>query len=200
MSSEELAIKNTNPLAVFAKDPVGVSFETQEKGEKIVLLLRQHIATQVMPAIEIIILFLIPIIIAPSAALFRIDVLSFLRVTQVFWVVLCWYFLVLGFAFYKFVFWYFNVYILTNERIIDFDFKGVLDSQTSYANLNQIQDVSPKIIGFYGTLFHFGNVYIQTAAEVPEFDFEAVKFPDEVAERILDQVRSEEAEKPGVVA
>jgi uncharacterized membrane protein YdbT with pleckstrin-like domain len=200
MSQEEIRQRTTNPLSVFASDPVGVSFENQEKGEKIILLLRQHLATQIMVVLEIVFLFLLPIIVSPVVMVFRVDVFSYLGTNQVFWVVLCWYFFVLGFTFYKFIHWYFNVYILTNERIIDFDFKGVLNSETAYANLNQIQDVSPKIVGFSGTFFHYGDVYIQTASEVPEFDFESVKFPDEVAQRILAEVRIEEAEKPGEVA
>lgn len=199
MSQIEDGQRPTNPLSVFATNPVGVYFETQEKGEKIILLLRQHLATQVVAALEVVILFLLPIFASPLLILLRIDFFSYLGANQVFWVVLCWYFFVLGFTFYKFIHWYFNVYILTNERIIDFDFKGVLNSETAYANLNQIQDVSPKIVGFFGTLFHFGDVFIQTASERPEFEFVAIKKPDNVAQRILEEVRSEEAEKPGEV-
>ncbi len=199
MSQEEIRQRPTNPLSVFATDPVGVSFESQEKGEKIILMLRQHLATQVVALLEIITLFLLPIIVSPLAVLLKIDVFSYLGANQVFWVVLSWYWFILGFAFYKFIHWYFNVYLLTNERIIDFDFKGILNSETAYANLNQIQDVSPKIVGFFGTLFHYGDVFIQTASERPEFEFVAIKKPDSVAQRILEEVRSEEAEKPGEV-
>lgn len=200
MSQGAIRQRPTNPLSVFASDPVGVSFETQEKGEKIVLLLRQHLATQLPVVFEVVFLLLLPVFIAPLASVLRIDFFSSLGAGQVFWIVLCWYWLVLGFTFYKFIHWYFNVYILTNERIIDFDFNGILSSETAYANLNQIQDVSPKIVGFFGTLFHFGDVFIQTASERPEFEFVAIKKPDSVAERILSEVRSEEAEAPGEVA
>lgn len=191
--------KTRNPLAIYAPNPEGVGFENQEKGEKLILLLRQHLVTQMIPFLEVIFLALVPLIAAPTVGLVRGNILTFLQTAQLFWVLVFWYLFVFGFAFYKFVFWYFNVYLLTSERIIDFDFKGILHMETAYANLNKIQDVTPKIIGFGGTFFHYGSVLIQTAGEKNEFEFLKVERPDDVAQAILEQVRGEEAEAPGVV-
>lgn len=191
--------KTRNPLAVYAPNPEGVGFENQEKGERLVLLLRQHLVTQLVPVLEIIFLALVPFFAAPVAGLMRENLLTFLETAQLFWVLAFWYLFVFGFAFYKFVFWYFNVYLLTSERIVDFDFKGILHMETAYANLNKIQDVTPRVIGFGGTLFHYGNVHIQTAGEKSEFEFLKVEAPDKVAQAILQEVRIEEAEAPGVV-
>ena len=189
-----------NPFAVFASQPVGVTFENQERGERIVLLLRAHLITLVPSAVTIIFLVFAPIILSVILALIRIDVSTFLGSRQIFLVIVFWYLSVFGYAFYKFIFWYFNVYILTNERVVDIDFRGILHKETSYAKLSQIQDVSPKIIGFFSTFFHYGNVFIQTAAERPEFEFHNVARPDKVAREILEQVRLEEAEAPGEIA
>ena len=189
----------SNPFAIYAPNPEGVGFENQEKGEKLVLLLRQHLVTQVAHFLEVIFLALVPLVAAPAAGLVRGNILPFLQTAQLFWVLVFWYLFVFGFAFYKFVFWYFNVYLLTSERIVDFDFKGILHMETAYANLNKIQDVTPRVIGFGGTLFHYGNVHIQTAGEKSEFEFLKVERPDDVAQAILQEVRIEEAEAPGVV-
>lgn len=192
--------ETTNPLAVYAELPRGVTFESQEEGEKIILLLRAHLITLVPPILFTIFLVVVPFFIPPLLSVLRIDSLSSLNQLQILLLVIFWYLLVFGYAFYKFLFWYFNVYLLTNERIVDFDFKGILHKETSYAKLNQIQDVSPKIIGFFGTFFHYGNVFIQTAAERPEFEFHKVARPDEVAKAILNEVRKEEGEAPGEIA
>ena len=189
-----------NPLAVFAQNPAGVTFEDQEEGEKVILLLRAHIVTLLPSLLQIIILFILPLFISPVFSLLRVNIGQSLLAGQVFWLSATWYLFVFGFTFYKFIFWYFNVYLLTNERIIDFDFRGILHKETAYANLNQIQDVSPKIIGFFGTFFHFGNVFIQTAAAKNEFEFQSVARPDDVARSILEQVRHEEGEKGGEIA
>lgn len=187
-----------NPFAMFAPQPIGVSFASQQKGEKIIILLRAHIATLVPAIIEIVVMLSMPVFIAILAAL-GVEIFSSLETRQLFWVHIIWYLFVFGFIFYKFIFWYFNVYMLTNERVVDFDFKGITHKETAYANLNQIQDVTPKVIGFFGTMFNYGNIYIQTAAAKNEFEFRAVEKPDMLAREILEQVRLEETEAPGEI-
>lgn len=189
-----------NPFAMFASNPKGVYFENQETGEKIILLLRAHIVTLVPSFLLVAFLLLLPLF-APAVINFlRVDISGALTNTDTLLILIAWYLFTFGVAFYRFIFWYFNVYILTNERVVDIDFKGVLHKETSFAKLNQIQDVSPKVIGFFGTFFHFGTVFIQTAAERPEFEFHRVEKPEIVAQEILEQVRREEAEKPGEIA
>lgn len=195
-----MAHRSHNPLAMFALNPEGVYFESQEEGEEIILLLRAHIVTLVPAIVEIAVFAIVPVFIGPLLSLLRIDLLNVLYARQVFWLTVVWYLFVFTFAFYKFIFWYFNIYLITNERIVDFDFKGILHKETAYAKLNQVQDVSPKVLGFFGTFFHFGNVFIQTAAAKPEFEFHHVERPDDVARTILDEVRKEEGEKPGEIA
>jgi len=200
---DEDTIHNThsrNPLAMFAPQPVGVSFEIQEKGEKIILLLRSHLITLIPSVLLIVILVLVPVLVSPFLGLLGQDFSLDLSPLQLLLATICWYLFVFGFSVLKFLLWYFNVYILTNERIVDFDFNGVLDKATSYAFLKQIEDVDPKIRGFFPTIFHYGDIMVQTAAERPEFEFKKVARPDDVAREILEQARLEEKEEPGVVA
>lgn len=189
-----------NPFAMFAPQPVGVSFDNQEKGEKIILLLRAHIITLVPRIFVTIFLIFLPFLVEAFLGFLSMDIGDVLESRQVFLIIFFWYLFVFGNSFLGFIKWYFNIYILTNERIVDIDFKGILHKETAYAKLNQIQDVSPKVIGFFGTFFHFGNIYIQTAAAKAEFEFHNVERPDIVAQAILEEVRKEEAEAPGVIA
>lgn len=201
MTADDIIHKThtTNPLAFFAQYPSGVCFDSQEKGERIILLLRQHIVSQFGAIVEVLFIIALPFLVVPFFGMVNVNLGDFLEARQIFWLATTWYFFAFGFTFYKFIHWYFNVYILTNERIVDFDYRGVLHLETAYANLDQIQDVSPKIIGFFGTLFHFGNVYLQTAGERQEFEFHHVGRPDEAAKRILEEVRLESGERPGEV-
>lgn len=192
-------VHNRNPLAVFALRPLDVSFEFQEKGEVIILLLRAHLITLVPALLIALILFFIPFALPTTFGIFNIDLAAVFSPRQTFGLLTCWYLFTFGWAFYRFVFWYFNVYLLTNERFIDFDFRGILHKEIAYANLTQVEDVSPKTIGFFGTFFHFGNVFIQTAGAKPEFEFHNVAKPEAVAQEILQQVRLEEAEPPGEI-
>ncbi|OGD93886.1 hypothetical protein A2697_02385 [Candidatus Curtissbacteria bacterium RIFCSPHIGHO2_01_FULL_41_44] len=189
-----------NPFAMFAPQPVGVRFENQEEGEKIILLLRAHIVTLIPAVLTTIFLVVGPIFVPRLLTLANIDLTDLLRGGRLFLITLFWYLVTFGYAFYKFVFWYFNVYLLTNERIIDFDFRGVLHKEISYATLLHIEDVEPKTVGFFGTFFNYGDVFVQTAGTRPKFEFEKVPRPDAVAEAILDEARKEEAEAPGEIA
>lgn len=184
-----------NPLAMFALQPVGVSFDEQDEGEEIILLLRAHIVTLVPDLLEAIVLLVIPFLVLQVGPAIGFDLSATFGGGQIMLQLLSWYLFSLGFVFYRFVYWYFNVYLLTNERVVDFDFKGIVDQKTSYAYLRQVQDVSPSIVGFFGTFFHFGNVFIETAGEQPEFDFMNVARPDDVAREILDQRRQVEPNK-----
>lgn len=200
-------VKNTiektrakNPFAMFARLPAGVGFEGQEKGEVILLLLRAHIITLIPSILTIIFFIALPFFIGPLLGFINVDFLEEFSSGRIFWLILSWYIFVFGFTFYRFIVWYFNVYVLTNERIVDFDFRGILHKQISFTTLSHVEDVSPKTIGFFGTFFNFGNVYVQTAAERPEFEFENVAKPDDVAHLILEQVRHEEGEVPGEIS
>src|SRR3989344_5733671 len=146
-----------NPFAMFAPQPVGVRFENQEEGEKIILLLRAHIVTLIPAVLTTIFLVVGPIFVPRLLTLANIDLTDLLRGGRLFLITLFWYLVTFGYAFYKFVFWYFNVYLLTNERIIDFDFRGVLHKEISYATLLHIEDVEPKTVGFFGTFFNYGD-------------------------------------------
>ena len=186
-----------NPLAMISLSPSGVTFSGEEKGEEIILMLRAHIVTLVPPAALVVFLIFAPTVLGVLMQILGINLFASLGSVQTLLLGVLWYFFVFGYAFYKFIFWYFNIYVLTNERVVDFDFKGVLHIETSYANLNQIQDVTPKRIGFFSTFFSFGSVFIQTAAEKSEFDFIHVPQPNMVARAILNEIRKEQGEKPG---
>lgn len=186
-------LPSSNPLAMFALEPRGIGFEGQDRGEQIILLLRAHIVTLAGTLIAVFLMLLVPFVVVPLFAAIQINLSLILTSGQLFWLIVVWYLFTFGFAFYRFLFWYYNVYILTNERIVDLDFRGILDRQISFTTLNHIEDVSPKTIGFFETFFNYGSVLIETAAERPEFEFSHVPKPDIVADRILDEVRRVEA-------
>ena len=105
-----------------------------------------------------------------------------------------WYLLVAAFIFEEFLGWFFNVYIVTDERIVDVDFVNLVYREITDANIDQIQDVTAQMGGVVRTIFKYGDVVIQTAAEVPRIEFEAVPDPDRVS-RILRDLRIEEEQE-----
>ena len=175
-----------NVFSAFMVSPsADVRFETQEPEEEILMILRAHWITNIPWLVMAVILFWSPVVLRFFPLL-----VSFPAKFQFMFVVI-WYLILLMYLFEKFLSWFFNMTIITDERIVDIDFVNLTSKKVSDADLDKIQDVSFTNAGAIGTIFNYGDVLVQTAAEVSEFIFERVPDPAEVA-KILQRLRTEE--------
>jgi hypothetical protein len=171
------------PLTSFAVNPQGLRFETQEAEEAVVLFLRQHVIVNVPWILITILLVIAPTFIFPK--LFSLLSLNFSLPAGYFFIgTMFWYLATFGFALSSFIGWFFNIYIVTNERIIDIDFYYLLYKHFAEAELTKIQDISYESGGVIAALFNYGNVKVQTAGEAPNLEFDMVPFPEKIVETI----------------
>jgi uncharacterized membrane protein YdbT with pleckstrin-like domain len=175
--------------SAFIRRPINLRFETQDKEEKIILMLRQHPVTNLPWLLLAILMFWVPFIVTAQLPL------NFIPGNFRFVSFLCWYLFTFAFVFEKFLIWFFNVYILTDERIIDIDFPTLLYRSIKEAKIDRVQDVSIKTGGYFRSLFNFGDVVIQTAGAVPEICFEAIPNPEQVSHILNELMLEEEQEK-----
>ena len=177
-----------NPLSAYMIKPK-IHFETQDREEKVVLLLRRHVITNFRWILLVAFLSALP-------AFFEFFPLfgSFPARFQMI-VVAMWYLFNVAYIFEHFLSWYYNVYIITDERIIDVDFYSLIYKKVSETKIDNIQDVTFVTGGALRTLFDYGTVYIQTAGEMREFDFEEVPHPDRVAKVLNELILEEEQER-----
>lgn len=184
------------PLTCFAINPSGVRFETQQDDETVILFLRQHIIVNFFWMIIAVLLLLAPMILFPMVlANLKLPFLipgGYILVGTLFW-----YLATLGFILTSFLRWFFNIYIVTSERIVDIDFIHILFKEFSEARLVNIQDITYNTGGIFESFFNFGNVLIQTAGTQPNFDFLSVPRPDNVVQTISELV--EKVKKEGGV-
>lgn len=167
-----------NHLTAYCYYPDGVNFSAAATDEKIVLLLRRHPVTNVKWILVSLVMFIIPLVLTPFLA--NLDVPgNFILLGTFFW-----YLITIAFTFEKFLSWFFNVNIITEDRVFDVDFVNLVYTEITDADIDNIEDVTVRVGGVIRTLFDYGDVLIQTAAETPEIEFEAVPRPDEVA-RVL---------------
>jgi len=162
-----------------------IHFDTQEPEEKILMIVRAHWLTNFPWVIIAIILFLAPMTLSffPLLSSFPANFRSMF--------VIVWYLVVLMYVFERFLSWFFNMAIITDERVVDIDFINLTIKKVSHADLDKIQDVSFTNAGAIGTIFNFGDVLVQTASEITEFNFENVPNPALVA-TVLQRLRTEE--------
>ncbi|MBU1323539.1 hypothetical protein KKE75_05785, partial [Patescibacteria group bacterium] len=128
--------KNKNKLNSFLLLPKKVKFENQEAREKIILLLRQHWATQIKWVILGVIGLGVPLIFT------WVPLLDFLPGNYQFMALVFWYLLLIAYIYENFISWYFHVFIITDERIIDINFSNLIYKELSEAKIDNIQDVT----------------------------------------------------------
>jgi len=175
-------------FASFVIKPSHFSFSEQDANEEIILVLRQHWFTNVSWILTALLMSLAPLTIR------YIPILDSFPPNYRFIAVLFYYLIVFAFSFEKFLAWYFNTYIITDERVVDIDFINLLNKEFSDAKISMIQDVTSKVSGFSQTLFNYGSILIQTASEVNEIIFEKVPNPEQVI-KVLQQLRQEEEQE-----
>jgi uncharacterized membrane protein YdbT with pleckstrin-like domain len=183
------------PLTAYAVQPDGIRFETQEEEEKVILFLRQH-PIVLLPS------FLLGVVLVLAPSVFVPLIIRNLKLPIEFppgYLVVgtaIWYLGTFGILLSRFLRWFFNIYIVSNERLVDIDFIHLLYKEFSEARLSKVQDITYKTGGVLAVIFNFGNVLIQTAGQLPNFEFELVPSPDRVVRVISDLV--EKARNSGV--
>jgi uncharacterized membrane protein YdbT with pleckstrin-like domain len=178
-------------------------FPDRRVNEKIVLLLRRHWHSIAKYFLVFILQIILPIIIFIVFLQFSeftwekgspISVLIFFGASS-------YYLFIWLFFFHHWIDYYLDVWVVTDQRIINIEQKGLFSRTISELNIEKIQDVTSEVKGKLATLLKFGDVHIQTAAEEKRFIFSEIPEPREVAARIVELHREAErkirAHKPG---
>ncbi len=178
-------IQNHNN-SFFMSFPKNLSFLGKEKEENVVLIVRTHWIFYIPHVLLGFLAFLLPF-------LFKLvvpDLQNNGALFLVFFVMSLMIFLsVVVFALIK---WYFNVNIITDQRVVDLDFTSVMSHTSSEARLERIEDVTHKQIGLIGSVFDVGTVYIQTAGAKAEIEFDNIPRPREVQDILYDLLEAKQ--------
>lgn len=173
-------------LANFIEKPLDVRFSDQHDHEKILLVLRRHWITNVGWIVISLLLLVVPVF-----ALSIVDLINFIPMTIPTLLILTgvafWYLGTFGFILMNFLFWFYNVGIVTTDRIIDVDFVHLLYSEITATTIPKIEDVTNKRGGFLSVFFDYGNVFVQTAGTDANIEFMGIPNPTKVV-RIISQL------------
>lgn len=182
--------RTTSPFAAYAPKPLNIhGFDSQLEDEQVLLLLRQHPITQVGKLLVIIGMLFFPFLF-PFADFYGALPGRFQIAT-----LLLWYLITLAYTLESFLSWFFNAYIITDERVIDIDFLSLIYKNISAAKIDNIEDVTATTGGALRAIIDYGTVKIQTAAAVGEFEFENVPQPNKVTQFLNEMMIEEEREK-----
>lgn len=170
--------------------PGNVTFENQEPDEKVVLFIRRHFITNASWILTALVLLITPL--GVSLFLTGFDVFSLLSdvPNRYLLILLSFYYLIIvGFILIQFTTWFYQVGLVTSQRIIDIDFTSLLFHKTAVTNISSVVDVEYTQGGLLRSSLDFGDVFIQTEGIKPNFEFHAVPKPAVIADTILDLKR-----------
>lgn len=175
----------TSMLGAYVLRPTRVTFATQGRHEQVLLFLRQHPITQLPWIIISGLLIFMPIILIPIINSI-IDNTFFIPLRFGIVMLLFWYLATFAYAFVSFIMWYYNINIVTNQRVVDIDFVYLLVQEVTATRIEQIEDVTYKRAGSFATLFDYGNVFVQTAGTEVNIEFLSVPKPRQIGKIIID--------------
>jgi hypothetical protein len=163
-----------------------------ESGEHVVLAARKHwflFAATLLPyAILAVIPFALPGLLrlsvptAPYAAYIDFSQ-PLMRAALGVWLLVVW----TG-AWGAFTRYYLNVWVLTNQRIVDIRQPAWFYRTVSSLLLNRVQDVTTNVDGALSSALGIGNIIVQSAGAVDEFRMNGIPHPEVMRDVIMKYV------------
>lgn len=154
-----------------------IHFETQHRSEIVILVLRAHPITQVSWFINSFIFFIFLIVL-------NFIPLSFFSLNQIIFINIFGISIILSYLWFNFLSWFFNVGIVTSERIIDIDFHMILYKEVTATRLDRVEDITSKSGGYLASFFDYGNIFVQTAGTEANIEFFNIPHPSRVVQII----------------
>ena len=143
--------------------------------ENVQAVVRRHVATLVPPLFLAMIFIVLPFfLLFPLFSIGAIGVIIFAVLVLIGIVI----------AARTLMLWDADVLVITNERVVDVDQKGLLARKVTEASLSVIQDVSWKREGIAQTVFRMGTLQIQTAGGGAAIQVGDISYPQVVHELI----------------
>jgi hypothetical protein len=156
--------------------PEGATFATQNENEDVVIVLRKHIIRNTSWLLTAIMLLLLPAIISMllvfvDGAFFENSILQsdiLLGVNNNFMLVfvLFYYGFVFSYTIFKFLHWYYDLFIITNERFISIDFDSLKGKVITDIPLVDVVDIREKALGVVPTLLGYATIEFKTLSEL----------------------------------
>lgn len=174
---------NSKEETNFQENYQDITFRGKREDEEIILLLRRHwliLLLEFFPLFLLLLFLLFFNLFSENMLVWLPDFVS----ADFFYLMDS--FLFMFFWLIIFIVWldyYLDVWIVTDQRIVNIEQKGLFFREISELEHSKIQDVTTEVHGIVPTLLKFGYVYIQTAAEKSRFVFKQV--PDPVLVRTV---------------
>jgi uncharacterized membrane protein YdbT with pleckstrin-like domain len=149
-------------------------FAGQHPNEDVVIVFRQHpvvLRKVLIYGMLAILIGLIPLLIWPLSNLALKISLIMPLLSLVYW-------------FYHWVGWYYSVYVVTDQRLIDIQQHGFFNRKVSEVGFDKVQSINYHIKGLQAALLKFGDITVQTYTEA--WILKSIHHPEDVHSRMME--------------
>lgn len=162
-------------------------FVKKKPGEHPVFILRRHWFTFISTIVLFVFLIIIPFAVAYGIRVLFPEMEWNETAAYPLIVLICsvYSLFVLLFFYIRFIDYYLDLWIVTNERIIDIAQNGLFSRMITEFELGRIQDVTTDVRGVLGTVLHFGDLTVTTASSTNSIIFHQIPNPDQVREELI---------------
>lgn len=164
------------------------SFATQNQGETIYVLSRSHWIRNLPWIFSNFVYAVLPPFANLILTALNINI-GELPAHLIYIFLLIYYSVILSNVIRDFFDWYFDPYVVTNERVLDFTFNPFSSYSVIEAPLESIVSVKQETIGFLGTVFNYADIVVQTQTQTQTITFSAAGNPSQVRDIIADLSR-----------
>lgn len=158
-------------------------FPGQHEGESVALVFRQHplvMRKTLIVGLLIIVLAVLPL---DFPQIYSIDWMPGLLIKLMLGIIV----LVFGAWFYRWMGWYYSMYIVTDRRILVIRQKGLFNRKVDEWQLDGISNVNYHIDGFQAVLFGYGDITARTY--IGDLEMKKIHKPAEIHAQLVEAVR-----------
>ncbi|QSH39454.1 hypothetical protein JXR01_00355 [Candidatus Kaiserbacteria bacterium] len=152
--------------------------------EKMLLVVRKHWFVQMIEALPVILVGIVPFILVIFLAPYISVHPALATFLTAVWLLVIWMMI--------FTIWtnyYLDIWIVTDKRIININQLHLFRREVSTLRIERVQDIKVETHGFFATLFSFGNLQVQTAGpEAAFYLIEGIPHASQVRNSILERV------------
>lgn len=160
-----------------------------EENEYIIIFARRHWFAPVFKTLLILFTHLIPILVFSVIHSLNPSYESFGNVSLLSIIFLvAWAFVAWNVAFIIWTNHFLDVLVITNLHVIDIEQIGLWNREISTMQIQNIQDISSKVIGIIPSILNYGDLEIQTAGNLNNFTVRGIQRPDLIRQKINAQV------------
>ncbi|HEX3082707.1 MAG TPA: PH domain-containing protein [Candidatus Saccharimonadia bacterium] len=159
-------------------------FPGQHSGEEVRLVFRQHPVVMRKALVYGLLVILVAVVPLDFPQVYSVDWLSSLA----FKIMIAALVVVFAAWFYRWVGWYYTLYIVTTERILAIQQKGFFNRKVDEWQLDGISNVNYHINGFQAVIFGFGDITARTY--IGDLEMHLIHHPAEIHSQIVQAVRA----------